>query len=199
MSAMASQITSLTIVYLTVYSGADQRKLQSSASLAFVRGIHRWPVNSTRKGPVARIMFPFHGVIMVVCKTPGHFVWITQTISSVPLCPHPAFQNFQIASCMMNLPFILDGCHHSLAAAVPIQYGCDSHDIHCSDVIMSSPVTGVSVIYSNVCSGTNQRKHQSSASLAFVRGWASDAEMSPFDDVIMNMCIPKSITSLMEK
>ena len=46
MSAMASQITSLIIVYSTVYSGADQRKHQSSASLAFVRGILRWPVNS---------------------------------------------------------------------------------------------------------------------------------------------------------
>ena len=46
MSAMASQITSLTMVNSTVYSGADQRKHQSSASLAFVRGIHRWPVNS---------------------------------------------------------------------------------------------------------------------------------------------------------
>ena len=38
MGAMASQITSLTIVYSTVYSGADQRKQQSSASLAFVTG-----------------------------------------------------------------------------------------------------------------------------------------------------------------
>ena len=35
MWAMASQITSLTIVYSTVYSGADQRKYQSYASLAF--------------------------------------------------------------------------------------------------------------------------------------------------------------------
>ena len=43
MSTMASQITSLTIVYLSVYSGADQRKHQISASLAFVKGIHRWP------------------------------------------------------------------------------------------------------------------------------------------------------------
>ena len=43
MGAMASQITSLTIVYSTVYSGADQRKHQSSASLAFARGIHRSP------------------------------------------------------------------------------------------------------------------------------------------------------------
>ena len=40
MSTMASQITSLAIVYSTVYSGADQRKHQSSVSLAFVRGIH---------------------------------------------------------------------------------------------------------------------------------------------------------------
>ena len=43
MSAMASQITSVTIVYSIVGSGADQRKHQSSTSLVFVRGIHRWP------------------------------------------------------------------------------------------------------------------------------------------------------------
>ena len=56
MSAMASHITGLTIVYSIVYSGADQRKYQNSASLAFVRGIHRWPVNSPHKGPVTRKM-----------------------------------------------------------------------------------------------------------------------------------------------
>ena len=61
MSAMASQITSLEIVYLTVYTDTDQRKLQSSVSLAFVRGI---PVNSPHKGPVTRKMFPFDDVIM---------------------------------------------------------------------------------------------------------------------------------------
>ena len=44
-----TQITSLTIVYSTVYLGTDQRKHQSSASLAFVRGIHRWPVNSPQQ------------------------------------------------------------------------------------------------------------------------------------------------------
>ena len=64
MSTMASQITSLTIVYLTVYSGADQRKHQSSASLAFVWGIHRGPVNSPHKWPVTRKMFSFDDVIM---------------------------------------------------------------------------------------------------------------------------------------
>ena len=58
MTAMASQITSLMIVYSTVYSSADQRKHQSSASLAFVGGIHRRSVNSPHKGPVTRKMFP---------------------------------------------------------------------------------------------------------------------------------------------
>ena len=57
MGAIASQITSLTIVYSTVYSGPDQRKHQSSASLAFVRGIHRWPVNSPHKSPVTQKCF----------------------------------------------------------------------------------------------------------------------------------------------
>ena len=64
MSTIVSQITSLTIVYSAVYSDADHRKHQSSASLAFVRGIHRGPVNSTHKWPVTRKMFPFDDVIM---------------------------------------------------------------------------------------------------------------------------------------
>ena len=64
MSAMASQITSLMVVYSNVFSGADQSKHQSSASLAFVWGIHRGPVNSPHKWPVTRKMFPFDDVIM---------------------------------------------------------------------------------------------------------------------------------------
>ena len=74
MGTMASQITSLTIVYSTVYSGTDQRKHQSSASLAFVRGIHRWPVNSPHKGPVTRQMFPFDDVIMSLWRTPAEAI-----------------------------------------------------------------------------------------------------------------------------
>ena len=58
-------ITSLTVVYSTVYSDADQRIHQSSASLAFVRGIHRKPVNSPHKWPVTRKMFPFDDIIML--------------------------------------------------------------------------------------------------------------------------------------
>ena len=64
MGTMVSQITSLTIVYSTVYSGADQRKHQSPASLAFVWGIHRGSVNSPHKWPVTRKMFSFDDVIM---------------------------------------------------------------------------------------------------------------------------------------
>ena len=69
MGAMASQMTSLTTVYSTVHSGTDQGKHQSSASLAFVRGIHRWPVNSPHKWPVTRKMFPFDDVVMKSCNS----------------------------------------------------------------------------------------------------------------------------------
>ena len=58
---MASKIR---VVYSTIYSGADQRKYQSFASLAFVQGTHRGPVNSPHKWPVTRKMFPFNDVIM---------------------------------------------------------------------------------------------------------------------------------------
>ena len=64
MGTIASQITSLTIVYSIVYSDADQRKHQSFASLALVRGIHQGPVNFPHKWPVTRKMFPFDDVIM---------------------------------------------------------------------------------------------------------------------------------------
>ena len=57
MNTKASQITSLTIVYSAVYSDKDQRKHQSSALQAFVRGIHR--------GPVTRKMSAFDDVIMI--------------------------------------------------------------------------------------------------------------------------------------
>ena len=74
MGGIASQITSLTIVYSIVYSDADQRKHQSSASLAFVRGIHRVPGNFPHKWPVTRKMFPFDDVIMVLHLQKPHLV-----------------------------------------------------------------------------------------------------------------------------
>ena len=80
MGTVSSQITSLTIVYTTVYSGADQRKHQSSASLAFVREIHRGPVNSPHKWPVTRKMFPFGDVIMNIYVGWLHFVVLKESL-----------------------------------------------------------------------------------------------------------------------
>ena len=84
MGAIASQITSLTIVYSTVYSDADLRKHQSSASQTFVRGIHRGPVISPRKWPVMRKMFPFDDVIIhcsATCKGACDSIWSTKKYS----------------------------------------------------------------------------------------------------------------------
>ena len=100
MAAMASPITSLTIVYSTVYAGADQRKHQSSASLAFVGGIRRWQVDSPRKGPVTRKLFPFDDVIKsfnyrftisknsvsfetAIPKFSWYFIWMYECLSYV--------------------------------------------------------------------------------------------------------------------
>ena len=76
MGAISSQITSLTIVYTIIYSEPDQRKHQSFASLAFVWGIHRGPVNSPHKWPVTREVFPFDDVIMIF-DGHGRFIWYT--------------------------------------------------------------------------------------------------------------------------
>ena len=73
MTMLASQITSLTVVYSIVYSGVNQRKHQSSASLAFVWQIHRGPVNFPHKWPVTRKMFPFDDVIMISQNWPRYW------------------------------------------------------------------------------------------------------------------------------
>ena len=80
MSAMASEIAGASIVYSNVCSGADQRKHQSSASLAFGREIHRWPVNSPHNGPLTRKMFPFDDVIVGICL---HFVFTSYRFSQL--------------------------------------------------------------------------------------------------------------------
>ena len=103
MGAMASQITSPPIVYLTVYSGADQRKHQSSASLAIMWGIHRWPVNSPHKWPVTRKMFPFDDVIL--CKGVNN-AWTSLHLNqfSATYCHiHPLRLHIHSSSCLKNL------------------------------------------------------------------------------------------------
>ena len=77
MGAVAPQITSLVIVYSTLCSDTDQRKHQSSASLAFVWGIHRGPVNSPHKWPVTRNVFPFDDVI-ILCLLRCLWPWIVK-------------------------------------------------------------------------------------------------------------------------
>ena len=74
MDWIASQITSLPVVCSIVYSGVNQRKHQSSASLAFFREIHRGPANFPHKWPVTRKMFQFDDVIMVCKELMQHVV-----------------------------------------------------------------------------------------------------------------------------
>ena len=76
MTMLESQITSLTVVYSIVYTGVHQRKHQSSASLAFVREIHRGPVNFPHKWPVTRKMFPFDDVIMLLFLLKSMSLWL---------------------------------------------------------------------------------------------------------------------------
>ena len=84
MSAVVFQITSFSIVCSTVGSGADHRKHQSFVSLAFVQGIHRWPVNSPHKRPVTWKMFPFDDVIMISGMPMSlGFLWVITPIVSV--------------------------------------------------------------------------------------------------------------------
>ena len=64
MGAIPSQINSLTIVYSNVYSGADKKKHQRSASLAICEGNSPGTGEIPHKGPVMRKMFPFDDVIM---------------------------------------------------------------------------------------------------------------------------------------
>ena len=91
MSAMSSQITCVPIVYWTVCSGADQRKHQSSASLAFVRLIHQWPVNSPHKGTVMCKMFPFDDVIM-----PSFSRILAHLVGNYAPCPNPCLGSFAL-------------------------------------------------------------------------------------------------------
>ena len=104
MGKIASQITSLTIIYSIVYPDADQKKHQSSASLAFVWGFHRGPVNSPLKWPVTRNFFPFDDVIMYKYSV---YMWTKFVLGVLPqldiLLKSLIYQIFALAS---SLSFI---------------------------------------------------------------------------------------------
>ena len=77
MSAIVHQIT--------VCSGTDQRKSQSSVSLAFVRGIHRWPVDSPHKGPVTQKMCPLDDITIVMRSLQGCYAGIMELYKYSPV------------------------------------------------------------------------------------------------------------------
>ena len=127
MSAIASQITGVSIVYSTVCLSGDQMKHQGPASLAFVRGTHWLPVNCPHKGQ-----------------------WRGK-------CFHLMTSSWYKGG--LNIMFLFGWTLFTIMC-------------HYIDVIMSliaSHVTGVSIVYSTICSGADQRRHQSPASLAAQR------------------------------
>ena len=144
MSEIASQITSLTIVYSTVHSGADQSKHQSSASLAFVWEIHRWPVNFPHKWPVTRKIFPFDDVIM-------------------------AYRNMSLV--LLQWYWCHGGSNHRR-----LDFLLDRLCGHISKKTSKVRVTGL-------CKGNPQ------VTGGFPSQMASNAEMFPFDDVIMTIIV----------
>ena len=76
--AMGLQITSLPIVYSIIYSGAEQRKHQSSTPLAFVWGIHRWPVNSSQVNSSQNIFIQeVHIHIKYIGKTEAQWAYLS--------------------------------------------------------------------------------------------------------------------------
>ena len=111
MSAIASQITSLAMGYLIVYSDADQRKHQSYASLAFVWGIHRAPVNSPHEWPVTRKMVPFDDVIILLHFTTTSTLlpaaWVQQVHSRMFWCIN-ILQLFEVIFFQRSLPNIVE-------------------------------------------------------------------------------------------
>ena len=151
MTTVASQITSLTIVYSIVYSGADQRKLQSSASLAFVRGIHRDRWISRTKGQLRGKRF--------------HLMTSSWFLISQLWC-----------GCNCSPPvFVKKTGGGGVVTFLSISFLVISNleTSHYSGVIMStmtSQITSVFTVCSVFCSGADQRKHQNSASLAYVGG-----------------------------
>ena len=116
MSVMASQIISLIIIYSSVHSGAHQRKHQRSVSLAFVRRIHRWLVNSPHNWPVTRKMLPFDDVIMfawtsqqtygfpgIVLRPP---IYITQQNLCVKLQDWACHVAYSLTDCTWTIPLV---------------------------------------------------------------------------------------------
>ena len=173
--------------------------------------IYSWPVNSHHKGPVTRQMFPFDDVIMAYplfaysLAVFGHINWFF--CSDPPLLSRnikntPFWKIICISSWAQGDNFIINHNPHLHVYTYTCSYYVSKKVFrHYGDVMMgamASQITSLTIVYSTVYSGADQIKHQSSASLTFVSGnppvtggfpsqRASNAEMFPFDDVIMSM------------
>ena len=109
MNPKASQITGVSIVHSTVCSGADQRKHQSFASLAFVRRIHRSPVNPPHKGPVTQKMFLFDDVIINKTLLWGLADWLYSTIWRWELpCSDHKSQHSKLGNCFLIIWILIE-------------------------------------------------------------------------------------------
>ena len=150
MTMLASQITSLTVVYSIVDSGVNQRKHQSSASLAFVREIHRGPVNFPHKWPVTRKMFPFDDVIMVFCGI--HITKISQEIDGLVQDCSNSIANVMelLQSCTKpsNAHYLIrnKGLEYTLLKSPPNLTGCQwvKHCVGCVSHFMMTSSNGSS-------------------------------------------------------
>ena len=78
MSALASQITSLTIVYSTVYAGTFGKKTSKLRATGLYEGNSPVTGDFPAQKPVTRKMFPFDNVIMSFRY--GHFAWLFSSI-----------------------------------------------------------------------------------------------------------------------
>ena len=176
---MASSITGVSIVCSTVYSGADQRKYQSSSeSLAWQ--IYGSPVTSEtpHKGPVTLKMFPFAWNFFCtqtellqsyfynwVVVGGSRWQWANFYLDlSIPIWSLHPFE-----TSVFCIRIFSDVCHINWLQATNPPWVI----VHLSDDIMSvtaSQITGVAIVCSTVCSGAYQRNYRSSASLVFVRG-----------------------------
>ena len=146
MDAMASQITGVSIVCSTVCWGADNRKHQSSVSLALVGGTHRWPADSPHKGSVTRKMFPFDDAIMHVQYISVHQVvlpYVSQPIfSTVSL---DRIQHFTTKTSIQlvdidrdTISFAWQAASSEYATQQDMAWHRHPHNKHYCDVIMSA-------------------------------------------------------------
>ena len=122
MGDIASQITSLAIVCSTVYSGTDQRKHQSSASLVFVRGIHRWiPAQMASNAENISIWWRHHAY----CHTNFILLCTTDTCGDMSMSlPHHNHM-FSYDHLLTTVPKIDD--HSPLSFTVPYVCGVETY------------------------------------------------------------------------